>query len=83
MALIFVIIGGMGRLEMKTSIKRWFVKALILIAMGHAALILAAAFLVAHPNPLKVFKDYGAPEDYGLVAETLHTKAGRGMADWK
>jgi len=63
-------------ISISKSMKKWFLATILFVGIGCLALILTGAFLVAHPNPLKVFKDYGAPEDYGLVAETFHTKTG-------
>jgi pimeloyl-ACP methyl ester carboxylesterase len=56
--------------------KKWGVRAVLFIVAAHAGLTLAGAFLLAHPNMFKVFKDYGLPGDHGLSAETIHTKAG-------
>ncbi|VEN74768.1 conserved hypothetical protein [Candidatus Desulfarcum epimagneticum] len=56
--------------------KKWRSLLLVFIVSAHAVLTLAGAFFLAHPNVFKVFKDYGLPEDHGLSAETIHTKAG-------
>lgn len=51
-------------------------KVLLSTVILHLFLVLFGAFLIAFPNALKVFKKYGFPEDYGLTAETLHTRVG-------